>query len=98
MSHADDVCTAKGNLAAPEAMLAAASHVSNEYGHYGYRLGLSDEVSVPAVYVFEVVCSDGSRFNLVVDKYGNVQRIPDGTSREGAIELIREMARGALAA
>ena len=64
----------------PGAMIGAAMHVEHEYGMSGYRLeviaaGLLGEGE------FLVSASDGSRFEIIVDRYGNVSR-PEHT-REG---------------
>ena len=60
---------------APDSMSAAAAHVDREYGCTGYRIGLAGVDR--RIAIFEVVCSDGSRFNLLADRWGNVRRVPD---------------------
>jgi hypothetical protein len=72
-------------------MSAAAHYVEREYG-YGYRIGLAIGGRVS---VFEVAHSDGSRFNIAADCWGNVQRIPDDASAEQASAQISEMAKQA---
>jgi hypothetical protein len=62
-------------LVSPDAMIAAAAHVEREYG-YGYRIGI--KASNWLTGVFEVHASDGSEFELISDRYGNVTR-PDKT-------------------
>lgn len=78
----------------PEAMMAVAAHVEREYG-YGYRIGVA-HTETP-VAVFEVSACDGSRFNLVADRWGNVQEIPEDATRLEAIHQVMEMRSAALA-
>jgi hypothetical protein len=54
----------------PDQMASAGSYISREWGDYGYRI---ENVESPthAVSVFHVVASDGGRFVVAVDKWGN---------------------------
>lgn len=61
----------------PEAMIAAAAHVDREYG-YGYRIGIVTS-NYTGGGLFCVRASDGSRFRVFADRYGNVERIPDAS-------------------
>lgn len=79
----------------PDAMSAAAAYVDCEYGPYGYRLGVALETG--ACTVFDVRHFDGSCFNIVADKWGNVVRIADGVDRTTAEEVIRQAHRQAVA-
>jgi len=56
----------------PDQMSAAGSYIAHEWGDYGYRI---EEIESPtsAVSVFHVVASDGSRFTVLVDKWGNAR-------------------------
>ncbi len=58
-----------------EQMSAAASHLSRNWGEYGYRLGIVRGGS-PAI--FGCRAGDGSEFYFLVDRYGNVEDIPQG--------------------
>jgi hypothetical protein len=55
---------------APEQMSAAASYIANNWGDYGYRV---TDVESPtyAVAAFRVAASDGSRFTVFADRWGN---------------------------
>ena len=64
-----------GHQVSPDAMIAAAAHVEREYG-YGYRIGLAS-ADFSGGGLFCVTASDGARFRLYADRYGNVVRVPD---------------------
>jgi hypothetical protein len=81
-------------FASPDAMNAVAHYVSHEYGDYGYQIGLA--MTSGAVGVFEVRHSDGSAFNVVADRWGNVRRVPDDASSMEAVTIIRDMHRNAV--
>ncbi len=59
-------------LVSPDAMIAAAAHVEREYG-YGYRIGIVAS-GLLGGGLFQVRASDGSEFELLSDRYGNVTR------------------------
>jgi hypothetical protein len=61
------------HMASPDAMIAAAAHVEREYG-YGYRIGLA-AIDWRGGGIFAVRASDGARFSLYADRYGNVERV-----------------------
>ena len=88
--------SANGVMASPEALSAAAHYIEREYG-YGYRLGISPAIAARSVTVFEVAHFDGSRFNIVADRWGNVERIPDGVTADGALDVVMSMAQKAVA-
>lgn len=54
-----------------DAMIAAAAHVEREYGS-GYSIGIVDSVMLNGF--FQVRHFDGSEFELVSDRWGNVRR------------------------
>lgn len=60
----------------PDAMSSAAAHVSREYGYTGYRLGV-ELGGIGGGGIFLVHHADGSEFRLLVDPWGNVDRLPD---------------------
>lgn len=64
------------HMVAPDAMIAAAAHVEREYGVSGYQIGLAWS-DWSGAGCFDVRASDGARFRLYVDRYGNVTRVPD---------------------
>ena len=53
-----------------EQVMAAASYIQREWGDYGYRI---ERIESPtrAVSLFHVVASDGARFIVAADKWGN---------------------------
>jgi hypothetical protein len=72
-------------------MSSAAGHLVRNWGDYGYRFeGI--ETCTYAVSVFRVVCSDGGRFAIVADKWGNVAHLDTHTDNEVALaDLVRDM-------
>ena len=58
----------------PDQMASAGGYISREWGDYGYRI---EEIESPtrAVTVFHVVASDGSRFTVLADKWGNCRHV-----------------------
>jgi len=54
----------------PDQMSAAGGFISREWGDYGYRIE-AIESPTHAVSVFHVCASDGARFIVAVDKWGN---------------------------
>ncbi len=79
----------------PEALMAVASHVQREYGHAGYKVAVAFTATRAAA--FEISHFDGSRFNLIADKWGNVRR-PEADTASAAMELLLEMHRAAFEA
>ena len=54
----------------PDQMSAAASYLNREWGDYGYCIeGVESPTTV--VSLFRIVSSDGSRFTIGVDRWGN---------------------------
>ena len=71
-------------------MSSAAGYLRSEWGDYGYRFeGI--ETRTYAVSVFRVVCSDGGRFSIVADKWGNTRHLDTHNSDDGLHELVMEM-------
>ena len=54
----------------PDQLSAAGSYISHEWGDYGYRIE-AIESPTHAVSLFHVCASDGSRFIVAADKWGN---------------------------
>jgi len=74
----------------PDQMASAGSYISHEWGDYGYSI---EGVESPSrrVSVFRVVASDGSRFVVVADRYGNCRHFDTHSSDDGLAELVAEM-------
>ena len=71
-------------------MSSAASYLIRNWGDYGYRFeGI--ETRTFAVSVFRVVCSDGGRFSIVADKWGNTSHLDTHNSDDGLAELVAGM-------
>jgi hypothetical protein len=53
----------------PDQLGSAGSYIAREWGDYGYRI---EEIESPSarVSLFHVCASDGSRFTVLVDKWG----------------------------
>ena len=71
-------------------MSCAAIHLRENWGDYGYRF-TGIETRTYAVSVFRVCCSDGSRFSIVADKWGNTRHLDTHDSDEGLQQLVMEM-------
>ena len=59
-----------------EAVSAVAAYVRREWGDYGYTLRQASSG------LFQVQCSDGSRFLVGSDRYGNVYDVVEGGDDE----------------
>ena len=71
-------------------MSSAAGYLRENWGDYGYRFeGI--ETRTYAVSVFRVVVSDGGRFSIVADKWGNTRHLDTHGGDEGLGELVAEM-------
>ncbi len=83
----------------PDQLASAGSYISHEWGDYGYRIeGI--ETRTHAVTVFRVCASDGSRFSVLVDKWGNCRYLEQRSHDErnaGLPELVAEMHAKAVA-
>ena len=79
-----------------EQVMAAASYIQREWGDYGYRIE-TVESPTHAVSLFHVRASDGARFIVAADKWGNTGGPVDShgyesPERTAALEtLVREM-------
>ncbi len=71
-------------------MSSAAGYLVRNWGDYGYRFE-AIETRTYAVSVFRVVCSDGGRFSIVADKWGNTSHLDTHNSDAGLDELVSEM-------
>jgi hypothetical protein len=71
----------------PDQLSAVGSYISRNWGDYGYRI---EQVESPTsrVSLFHVAYSDGSRFIVAADKWGNCKDIQPGSD---AAALVREM-------
>jgi hypothetical protein len=84
-------------------MSAAAAYIAREWGGYGYRIELI-ESPTRAVSVFHVVASDGGRFIIAADTWGNTRGPVDShgydtPERAAALTaLVTEMHANAVAA
>ncbi len=77
-------------------MSSAAGHLARNWGDYGYRFeGI--ETRTRAVTVFRVCASDGGRFAIVADKWGNCRDLDTHNSDDGLNELVTEMHANAVA-
>lgn len=71
-------------------MSSAAGYLVQNWGDYGFRFeGI--ETPTYAVSVFRVVCSDGGRFSIVADKWGNTSHLDTHSGDAGLAELVAEM-------
>jgi hypothetical protein len=78
-------------------MSSAAGYLTRTWGDYGYWFeGI--ETFTFAVSVFRVVCSDGSRFSIVADKWGNTAHLDTHNGDDGLAELVARMHADATAA
>jgi len=69
-------------------LASAAGYITRNWGDHHYRVE-AIESPTHAVSVFSVVCSDGARFSIAADKWGNVRHLPDNPAR--AAESVRDM-------
>ena len=74
----------------PDQLSAAGSFISHEWGDYGYRIEAIESPSV-RVSVFRVCASDGSRFSVLADRYGNTRHLDTHNSDDGLADMVREM-------
>lgn len=78
----------------PDQMSAAASYLIREWGEYGYTI---EAIECPTykVALFRIRHSDGSRFTIATDKWGNSR---DWESSDGEQDRVADMHRAASAA
>ena len=60
----------------PDQLCSAGGYISAEWGDHGYRIELI-ESPTRAVSLFHVVCSDGGRFIVAADRWGNCEKAAD---------------------
>ena len=77
-------------------MSSAAGYLRSEWGDYGYRFE-AIETRTFAVSVFRVRCSDGGRFAIIADKWGNTRHLDTHNSDDGLDVLVAEMHANATA-
>lgn len=80
----------------PDQLASAGSYIAHNWADYGYRIeGI--ETRTHAVTVFRVVASDGGRFSVVADKWGECRDLDTHNGDAGLDELVREMHAKAVA-
>ena len=78
----------------PDQLSAAGSYIARTWGDYGYRVEAVESPTY-AVSLFRVVASDGSRFTVAADKWGNCRYLD--THDQGLSELVSDMHASAVA-
>ena len=68
-----EVCTSPVGGVKPDVLITAAAYVQREYGYTGYRLGVYAASWTGRSGIFEVKATDGSRFYVHADEYGNAR-------------------------
>lgn len=62
-------------MAPLDAFYGAAGYLAREWGDYGYRIGYVGQYGIPGKpHLFACCHSDGSRFWIVADRYGNAEQ------------------------
>lgn len=83
---------APGSAIRPEALAAISSYVSHEYGTTGYVVetitGYRRSVALAVV-----AHSDGSRFAVIADEWGNAETMPDDYQEHGRATIARFYSR-----
>jgi hypothetical protein len=80
----------------PDQLSSAGSYIARNWGDYGYRIE-NIESPTRAVSVFHVVASDGSRFAVVADKWGNCRDVDTHNCPAAAVALAMDMHAAAVA-
>lgn len=75
---------------APDQLSAAGSYIAREWGDYGYRIE-AIESPTGRVSVFRVCASDGSRFSVLADRYGNTRYLDTHNGDAGLADLVSDM-------
>jgi hypothetical protein len=85
----------------PDQMAAAGSYIARSWGDFGYSI---EKIESPTnrVSLFHVVASDGSRFIVAADRYGNCRYADShgykAPAREAAVSaMVVEMHKAAAA-
>jgi len=85
-----------GMSVTPDQLSSLGSYIAREWGDYGYRIeGI--ESPTAAVSVAHVCASDGSRFDVMGDRWGNCRAVPEGLGAAQLTALVLEMHRAAVA-
>lgn len=75
----------------PDQLSAAGGYISRQWGDYGYRVE-EIESATARVSLFHVVASDGSRFTVLADRYGNCRDADThGTSGAGRVAVLADL-------
>jgi hypothetical protein len=74
----------------PDQMASAGSYISHNWGDYGYRIE-GVQTRTYAVTVFRVCASDGSRFTVLADKWGNCRYLDTHSGDDGLSDVVDEM-------
>jgi hypothetical protein len=77
----------------PDQLASAGSYISREWGDYGYRIE-AIESRTSTVALFRVCASDGGRFSVLTDKWGNCRYLDTHNHDDqdaGLFEAVREM-------
>jgi hypothetical protein len=74
----------------PDQLVSGASYISREWGDYGYRIE-AVESPTRAVTILRVVCTDGGRLSVLVDRWSNCRYLDTHNSDAGLAELVAEM-------
>ena len=74
-----------------DAIIAAAARVQREWGDYGYSVERAEHGPSWGACTLHVVCSDGGRFTVAADRYGNP--LETESDRESARDLAAMRAR-----
>jgi hypothetical protein len=86
----------------PDQLASAGGHIARMWGDYGYRIE-AIESPTRAVSLFHVCASDGSRFIVPIDKWGNAGEAVDSHGyetperTEALSKVVREMHARAVA-
>ena len=76
----------------PDQLASLGGYIAHEWGDYGYRV-TGIESPTWAVSVAHVCASDGSRFDVMGDRYGNCRAVPEGLTADQLTELVLEFHR-----
>lgn len=59
----------------PDTIIAACGRVNREWGSYGYRVESVEQIGWTGGVTLHVVHTDGSRFTVSVDRWGNPREV-----------------------
>ena len=74
----------------PEQLCSAGGYISREWGDYGYSI---EKIESPThrVSLFHVCASDGARFVVAADRYGNCRYADEAELNRVCLEIVPEM-------